>query len=222
MKTYQISFLVGVVCLAWRPSVGMAAFILGWTLFWYLITEHHERRKKQQNDLWNELNAQKWNSDDYVVSQITQFEVDLRRNKDLPDAVRGVDAYVFRYLMRDWFSELIARHRHNDDLARRLRQDMAEYMESLSHSRTASFLSFESRTEEARTKYEAEFGNLRKKFLIIEQSFALQIGRDAPETLKESRDAPHGRYDDDGTPAPPGYRYLLNRLVPENQRNWLS
>jgi hypothetical protein len=190
------------------------------TLLFYFLGKHEERSKERRELTSQQRDKERWATDGDIIDEMNKFEADLKRKKDLPDAIRSVNAYVFRYLMKGWLLGLLARHRHDDTLSMNLRKDMYEYMNLLSDAATTRFLALEGRTEEVRLHHDLRYQNQLAQIAIIEQSFATRVGEHASQTLRDARAAGFEKYAADGTPAPPGYHYdFLDRLEPDNPRH---
>jgi hypothetical protein len=179
----------------------------------WLANLFEKRSADRQERIIKDRQEERLSSDEYVISEITKFENEIVTENPLPDSVCYSDAYVFRYLMKPWFYELMARERYNADKAKKLRLDMLVYMDLLSSSRTESFLAMEGRESErekrSRTAYEQ-----REQYKMIERAFAELIGGNSKSDLDFARDVSNfGKFSQNGTPAPEGYRYVLNSLV---------
>lgn len=82
-------------------------------------------------------------SEPEVTQLQMNFEQRLANDYDLPDGIRGRDAYIYWNLMRKWFDRLIAENRYDAEYAKKLRRDWCEYIELLSRAKTAQFLAME-------------------------------------------------------------------------------
>jgi hypothetical protein len=154
-------------------------------------------------------------SDENVLKEQRNFEKRLDENANLPDGIVWSKAYVYRHLMSRWYSMLIARHRYDQEVARKLKGDWLDYMGLLESSETAFFLSLESKVE-ARGNYEEEALQERLRYMAIENAFAAAIGDHAVEQLERVRKAPTGAFDRSGKKpmAPEGFSYSLISLRP--------
>jgi hypothetical protein len=177
-------------------------FLYGWYHDYRLMPK---RRAKQMAEA-----EERRTSEEYVVQQQMSFEERLRKGVEigLPDAVRGRSAYLYRYLMREWFSKLAAQSRYDERKLRKVRKDWLIYMEMLETSRTSNFLSLESRDEAAREKYGREAEEEKVQLAAIEDVFAEGIGPEAVEKLREIRAKEYDSFSDAGELAPDGYRYM--------------
>jgi hypothetical protein len=189
-------------------AIGAAGF--------FFLTRYLDRRAaNKQERLMREHQEERLSSDDYVISKITKFESEIVSDNSLPDSVCYSDAYVFRYLMKPWFYELVARERYNVDRAKKLRNDMLVYLDLLSSSKTQGFLAMEGKESEREVRDRAAYEE-REQFKVIERAFAELVGGNAKQDLDFARDASnHSRFSQDGTRAPEGYRYVWKSLVAE-------
>jgi FtsZ-interacting cell division protein ZipA len=160
-----------------------------------------EKTKRQEME-WQELRL----SDENIEKKIVEFENAIITDKDLPDAIRRTNAYIFRFLMVRWYRELAAKNRYNSQVAKQIKSDMLTYMDSLKEWKTSSFLSAEAK-EEQRTAWEDDAQSLRQVCNRIEDAFAFMIGSDAREELEKAKSTDIFVFSDTGEPAPEGYIY---------------
>jgi hypothetical protein len=115
---------------------------------------------------------------------------------------RGREIYVYRNLMSKWFNDLNAKYRYDDSMSKKIRTDWYDYMGSL------DAWSGHRKAQEA-----------RKRFMTIEDGFAVAIGEEAIKQLQEVRSRDDNAFDDSGTMAPIGYYYDYGgELVPIGYR----
>jgi len=121
----------------------------------FLWAWRSDRRQKERQSRQMAETEERRTSEEYVVQRQMAFEKRLHDGVEigLPDAVRGRSAHIYRYLMREWFSKLVAQSRYDKPKLGKLRKDWLIYMEMLETSRTSNFLSLESRDEAAREKH---------------------------------------------------------------------
>jgi hypothetical protein len=150
-----------------------------------------------------------------VVKEQSEFEQRLEANVDLPDGIRWSVAFIYRYLMRKWFTSLLASSRYTGG-SDKLKSDWLEYMYLLERRETLNFLSLESSDEDKRDKYGQEAEEARRKLKVIEDAMAAAIGQEAIEQLETARSAPHDAFDRSGKKpvASAGYHYFPTSIRP--------
>ena len=166
-------------------------------IIWYILAN----KKKQDINVQNEFQDQKIRDekiDEERVFEIqTSFEKGLK-DTDLPDAISGKEIYIY-HLMRDWYRELVAANRYNEDIIQKLRGDWIDYMTSLKDLNTCSFLSLELEDEEKRNKYRQEHIAASRKVFAIQDAFARLMGNDAVKKISEAQDISFSEFDEDGS-----------------------
>jgi hypothetical protein len=73
-------------------------------------------KEKRQSDEWERQRL----SDENVLKLQAAFEERLDDNADLPDGIRWQKAYIYRHLMSKWFSVLIAKHRYDEAMSKKI------------------------------------------------------------------------------------------------------
>ena len=96
-------------------------------------------------------------SDDDVTATQADFERRLDENVHLPDGIRKQPAFIYRHLMREWFSILMASNRYDEKVYNKIKSDWLDYMDCLEQKETSSFSSLEAKDEEKREFYDREF-----------------------------------------------------------------
>ena len=146
----------------------------------------------------------------------TDFERRIAADCDLPDGIRGRDAYIYWNLMRKWFDRLIAANRYDDEYARKLQRDWRDYIELLPRAKTARFLALETGDKAKASAYdqEAELASLSVE--IIQNAFAAAIRAEAIEELRDVRSRGADAFDRSGTRpmAPMGHLYFPISIRP--------
>lgn len=144
------------------------------------------------------------------------FECRLANECDLPDGIRGRDAYIYWNLMCNWFDKLIAANRYDDEYTKKLRSDWYEYIQLLPQAKSARFLALETSNEVKASDYEQEAGSASRSIELIQNAFASAIGADAIEQLLEIRSRDADAFDRSGRRpiAPIGHHYFPVSINP--------
>ncbi len=144
------------------------------------------------------------------------FERRLADDCDLPDGIRGRDAYIYWNLMRSWFDKLIAVNRYDSEYAKKLRSDWCEYLQLLSRARTSKFLALETSNEAMASTYGQEAELASRSIEAIQNAFAAAIGAEAIEALREIRNRDGDAFDRSGKRpvAPTGHHYFPISIRP--------
>ncbi len=155
-------------------------------------------------------------SEQGLVRLQADFERRLAADSDLPDSIRGRDAYIYWNLMCKWFNSLIATHRYDDEYTKKLRRDWRDYIELLPRAKTARFLALESGGEAKASTYGQEAELASRSIELIQNAFATTIGADAMEELRDVRSRDVGAFDRTGQRpmAPMGHHYFPITLSP--------
>lgn len=153
--------------------------------------------------------------DDVIQSQL-EFERRLESESDLPDGIRGRDAYIYWNLMRKWFDKLAAEHRYSEETINKLQRDWCTYMELLPQMKSAQFLARELEDQRKAVTYNQEAIQAARSIEAIQDAFAALIGHDATETLHSIRDRAADAFDRTGKRdvAPPGHHYFPVSISP--------
>lgn len=155
-------------------------------------------------------------SEQELVQIQTEFEHRLANDFDLPDGIRGREAYIYWNLMRIWFDRLIAANRYDDEYAKKLRRDWCEYIQLLPRAKTARFLAVETNDEAKASIYEQETESASRSIELIQNAFAAAIGIEAIEALQEVRSRDADVFDRSGRRpmAPTGHHYFPVSISP--------
>ena len=154
------------------------------------------------------------------VQELAQLQVDFERRLaddwDLPDSIRGRDAYIYWNLMRKWFDRLIATNRYDDEYAKKLQRDWREYIELLPRARTARFLALETDDKAKASAYDQEAALASRSVELIQNAFAAAIGAEATDELRDVRSRDADAFDRSGTRpmAPLGHLYFPVSISP--------
>ncbi len=147
-------------------------------------------------------------SGENILSDINQLEAQILQYHMLPDAIRGRDAYIFRFLIKTWFKELSARYRYDQPKRDRICKDILTYMSDLQNLKVSSFLSMEGKDTE-KAKHDQDWRQLRDSCDIIEDALAQEVGPVAVRQLREARTAGFSAFSKVGEMAPEGYEYEI-------------
>ena len=144
------------------------------------------------------------------------FERRLANECDLPDGIRGRDAYIYWNLMCNWFDKLIAANRYDDEYTKKLRSDWYEYIQLLPQAKSARFLALETSNEVKASDYDQEAGSASRSIELIQNAFAAAIGADAIDQLLEIRSRDADAFDRSGRRpiAPIGHHYFPVSINP--------
>jgi hypothetical protein len=144
------------------------------------------------------------------------FEHRLANNGDLPDGIRGRDAYIYWNLMRNWFEKLIAANRYDDEYANKIRRDWCNYIQLLPRAKTAQFLARETNDKAKVATYEQDAESALRSIELIQHAFATAIGTEAMEELREVRGKSPNAFDRSGRRpmAPEGHYYFPVSISP--------
>jgi hypothetical protein len=174
-----------------------------------------KQRVKKEALLFEEYEKTKL-SDEAITKVQTEFEKRLEENTDLPDGIRGKEAFIYWNLMRNWFGSLIAANRYTETVSDKIKSDWLDYMSLLEEKSTLNFLCAEAENEEKRDRYYEEKDEAAKKIELIENGMAAAIGEGAIEQLEHTRSRDYDAFDRSGKKpiAPIGYRYFPTSIRP--------
>lgn len=191
---YQILIVVAVVVVMW----------------WF-----DKQRGKKEAFLFEEYDKAKL-SDEAITKVQTEFEKRLEENADLPDGIRGKEAFIYWNLMRKWFGSLIAANRYTETVSDKTKYDWLDYMGLLEKKSTLQFLGAEAENEEKRGLYCKEADAAAKKIELIKNGMAAAIGKEAIEQLEHTRSRDCDAFDRSGEKpmAPIGYHYFPTSIRP--------
>jgi hypothetical protein len=176
------------------------------------VDQHREHKEKLLSAEWEKKRL----SDEGIGKAQAKFEKQLEEGIDLPDAIRGRDAFVYWNLMRTWVASLIAAKRYADTGSDKLRSDWLDYMGLMDHRARLDFLAAETESEEERDKYSEEAHTERRKMTAIEDGVAAAIGQEAVALLEDVRSKKYDAFDRSGKKpmAPIGYHYFPTSIQP--------
>ncbi len=155
-------------------------------------------------------------SEQELIRLQADFEHRLAADSDLPDSIRGRDAYIYWNLMCKWFNSLIAVHRYDDEYTKKIRRDWRDYIELLPRAKTARFLALETDDKAKASTYGQEAELASRSIELIQNAFSAAIGADAIEELRNVRNREVGAFDRTGQRpmAPMGQHYFPISLSP--------
>jgi hypothetical protein len=186
------------------------------------VDQHREHKEKLLSAEWETKRL----SDEGIAKAHTEFEKRLEQEIDLPDGIRGRDAFVYWNLMCTWVASVIAAKRYSDTGSDKLRSDWLEYMGLMDERARLNFLAAETENEEKRNEYLEEAHAARRKMTVIEDGVAAAIGQEAVAQLKDVRSRKYDAFDRSGKKpmAPIGYHYFptsirpyVDELVPDDK-----
>ena len=154
------------------------------------------------------------------VQELARLQMDFERRLaddcDLPDSIRGRDAYIYWNLMRKWFDRLIAANRYDDEYAKKLQRDWCDYIELLPRAKTARFLAMEADNKAKASVYDHEAESASRSIEVIQNAFAAAIGTEAIEELRDVRSRDYDAFDRTGRRpmAPMGHHYFPVSIRP--------
>ena len=182
--------------------------------FWWL---KFRSGRKTDSDL-NSAGRSPPSEQELVLLQ-ADFERRLTNDCELPDGIRGRDAYIYWNLMRNWFDKLIAANRYDDRYSKKLRHDWSEYIQLLPQIKTARFLAMETNEEAKASAYHQETKSALRSIEHIQNAFAAAIGSEATEQLREIRSRDADAFDRSGRRpmAPTGHHYFPVSISPYSE-----
>jgi hypothetical protein len=184
--------------------------VFGAIAWWFLYGRRREYSGAQANHGPSELTEQE------LIELQVKFEHQMTDGNDLPNSIRGKDAYIYWGLMRGWYDKLIAAKRYELETARQLRGDWAEYLRLLPELKTTQLLAREARDQGKSSVYEQRLASTLAAVERIQNAFALAIGEDSLKELQEVRGRDANAFDRSGRKpiAPEGYFYSPISLTP--------
>ncbi len=192
------------------------AIIIGgvFLLFWW-GKKVQEEKEKRQSEEWQRERF----SDETVAEEQATFERRLDENADLPDGIRRQKAYIYRQLMSKWFAALIAKHRYDDAISKKIKNDWINYLDLIERHETAKYLGLESSDEKKRNLYSEEAKQIVRQYMAIEDGFAAAMGEKAIKQLQQVRATEHDSFDRSGRKiAPEGFHYFSVSIRPYREK----
>ena len=155
-------------------------------------------------------------SHDEVIKLQLDFEHQLESDFDLPDGIRGKDAYIYWHLMRKWFSKLTAENRYNQEILGKIQRDWCFYLDQLPKMKRARFLAMELEDRQKADKYDQRADQTVRSIEGIQDTFASLIGPQAVEELCLIRNQDTDAFDRTGkrVVAPAGHHYFPVSINP--------
>jgi len=159
--------------------------------------------------------------EDTVIEIQGKFEKKLHDEINFPDAIRGMDVYIYSNLMRVWYKKLSSENRYNEEMTKKIRNDWVDYISFINDFSTYNYLSFEFYDSKDTTKsdsYSEKTGVAFNKKQAIEDAFASSTGTEAVNELARIRNLDHYSFDKLGNLAPKGFEYdLRGELKPKKK-----
>lgn len=157
-------------------------------------------------------------TEEVVFKVQSRFEKKLQEEVDFPDAISGVDTYVYWKLMRPWYDKLTGENRYKEEMVQKLRNDWLEYMGAVGDRSTYNYLSLEFWDEKDSTKsddYREKHVLASRKMFAIQDGFAAAVGQDAVAELKRVRELDFSAIDKRGNLASEGFSFdMMGELKP--------
>ena len=185
-----------------------------YALIWWL----NKQRDKKDELQFAEYEKEKL-SDESVLKQQSEFEEDLENSIDLPDGIRGKEAYIYWNLMRGWFGTLLAQNHYDESKSTIVKKDILSYMYLLKERRTKGYLSLELEDKEKCERYSKDADEAYKQIELIENAVAASIGIEAIESLEHARSCSFDSFDRTGMKpiAPEGFKYFPKTFSPYSE-----
>ena len=171
---------------------------------WYFTKKHNQ--KGAQTSVDDGVEKPRNFSEEEVLAFQTKFEKRLEEQIDFPDGIHFTPIYIYKNLMRKWYSELAGKYRYDDQMIQKLRNDWVDYMYLLERASTANYLWFETDGESAEEHHQ-DVMNYSRKICAIEDGFASYLGEDKVKELVKVRAYDHRKINKQGELAPEGKRF---------------
>lgn len=180
------------------------------TVWWFMFRAARKNGTGQDTADASPLSVQE------LVRLQMDFERRLADDCDLPDSIRGRDAYIYWNLMRKWFDRLIAANRYDDEYTKKLQRDWCDYIELLPRAKTARFLAMEADNKAKASVYDHKAESASRSIEVIQNAFAAAIGTEAIEELRDVRSRDYDAFDRTGRRpmAPMGHHYFPVSIRP--------
>lgn len=150
-----------------------------------------------------------------VFKRQTEFEKKLQETY-LPDAISGIEIYIYKNLMSVWYDKLSSENRYNNEMIQKLRNDWLDYMSALEDRSTYNFLSLEAEKPEEQDSFREDHINASRKSFAIEEAFAAAVGKEAIDELARIRGLDFSSFDNNGNLAPDGFKFdIYGELCPK-------
>ena len=186
--------------------------------FW-LISKHQKTQILTTKEVASSPSSNEIKEESVFKAQ-TAFEEKLQQTY-LPDAIFGRDMYMYKSLIRGWYSKLAGQYRYDEKMTQKLRNDWLAYMTALEDRATYNYLSLETWSEDEKKSdsYREDHVTASKKAFAIEDAFAAAIGGNAVSEVEKARDLGHGSISRQGELAPDGFEYdFRDELKPKKSK----
>lgn len=158
-------------------------------------------------------------SDELIFNVQNKFEEHITQTY-LPDSIGGKEIYIYKQLMKNWYSILNAKFRYDTNTLQRIRKDWLDYLHNLEWEKTYSFLYFETDNEEKQKKHWEDRMNAHNKVISIENAFASIIGQEAVEKMESTRKLDTFSFSKSGDIAPSGFTFdFRGELVKQDKKS---
>lgn len=196
---------------------------MNWLIFiaivFVIIYVTKNKKSAPTQNLFNEtLEEEQRNvSEEAVFQAQTRFEKKLSEETEFPDAISGIEIYIYKNLMLPWYNKLAAKSRYDETLIQKLRRDWLDYMEAVEDRSTYNYLWLETQDDEERSeRYRADHITAARKVFAIQNAFAAAMGEDAVAELNKTKEMDFMKFSQEGELAPKGFEWGFGRkeLVP--------
>lgn len=183
-------------------------------LVWAFFAQRKVNQNQEASNVQSAAEAKKRLEDDeYTLSVAYDLEKRILKYPNLPDAINRSHAYIFRHLMKNWFTQLTAQNRYNDTISRKLRTDFLNYIELIDEFASNKFLhmmAFEKDDKKEEEKYERIIAIQREQIKGLELLFASMVSSTAVAELQLAHSHEgYWLFSTIGDKAPDGYKYNL-------------
>lgn len=179
--------------------------VIVWAV-WYFTKKHSNKGVVEQVQVQDEKPRSV--TEEEVLAMQTKFEKRLDEQRDFPDVIRYNPVYIYKKLMRSWYSDLVSKYRYDDEMVQKLRNDWVDYMYLLETNATTTYLWMESEGEKAE-EYKERAINSSRKYFAIEDAFAQYLGEEKVKELAYVRSLDESKINKKGELAPEGKEFTI-------------
>lgn len=174
-----------------------------WILFfilvgvWLIYTKINEKTEQTSKVNSDDEELEEEIDDETVFKVQKAFEEKILETY-LPDRISGKEIYIYRNLMAGWYKNNSALYRYEDEKVKKIRKDWIDYLEAVKNQNTYSFLSVEIENEADKKLNSENCLIASQKTVMIEDSFAALIGKEAVDQLTKVRALSFSKFDEHG------------------------
>jgi hypothetical protein len=179
--------------------------VIVWAV-WYFTKKHSNKSAVEQVQVQDEKPRNV--TEEEVLAMQTKFEKRLDEQVDFPDGIRYTTVYIYKKLMRSWYSDLVSKYRYDDQMIQKLRNDWVDYMHLLESNARTSYLWMENEGEKAE-EYKERAINSSRKYFAIEDAFAQYLGEEKVKELAYVRSLDESKINKKGELAPEGKEFTI-------------